>query len=303
MRGAGITTAGWGMRGPRGPVFHDINFEAPPGTLVALEGPSGSGRTCLLLSLTGRMRATEGSAEVAGHPLPRKMAAVRRVAALGPVPQVNDLDAALTVTELLRERSLLRRYFSGWRLERASDRRARVNRSLQLAGLSLDALPKGPRTTVRNLDRLEELRLGVALALLDEPKVLAVDDVDLKLSDAERDAVWSLLRSLCDDGLTVLAACSQAPQDVLVVNTRPSAPSPPGDPETSEDQPDPPAALLASHDVAVENEPPGGEDSSHACDADTVPGELDCEADLKDADSTNTPKEGPSDALAEAGRA
>ncbi|WP_425587967.1 ATP-binding cassette domain-containing protein [Streptomyces prasinosporus] len=34
--------------------------------MLAVEGPSGSGRTCLLLALTGRMRPTEGRAAVGG---------------------------------------------------------------------------------------------------------------------------------------------------------------------------------------------------------------------------------------------
>jgi len=68
--GAAVTAQGLGLDGPRGPVFGGVGIDAPPGSLVALEGPSGSGRTCLLLTLTGRMKATAGHAQVGGHPLP-----------------------------------------------------------------------------------------------------------------------------------------------------------------------------------------------------------------------------------------
>ncbi|CAM5357046.1 hypothetical protein SNARM312S_04037 [Streptomyces narbonensis] len=53
---------------------------------MAIEGPSGSGRTCLLLALTGRMKAAEGHAEVGGVRLPGKLGAVRRFSALGRRP-------------------------------------------------------------------------------------------------------------------------------------------------------------------------------------------------------------------------
>ncbi|WP_344283926.1 ATP-binding cassette domain-containing protein, partial [Streptomyces hebeiensis] len=105
---AGLTAEDLGVKGPRGWVFRHLRFEAAPGALVAVEGDPGSGRTCLLLTLTGRMRPTEGRARVGGAVLPRAMGSVRRFSALGPVPGVNDLDPALTVAEHLRERELLR---------------------------------------------------------------------------------------------------------------------------------------------------------------------------------------------------
>ncbi|NEE44191.1 ABC transporter ATP-binding protein, partial [Streptomyces sp. SID8455] len=50
----GLGAEDFGLKGPRGWVFRHVGFSAPPGSLVAIEGPSGSGRTCLLLALTGR---------------------------------------------------------------------------------------------------------------------------------------------------------------------------------------------------------------------------------------------------------
>ncbi|WP_181765568.1 ATP-binding cassette domain-containing protein [Streptomyces albidus (ex Kaewkla and Franco 2022)] len=225
--GAAVTAQGLGLDGPRGPVFGGVGIDAPPGSLVALEGPSGSGRTCLLLTLTGRMKATAGHAQIGGRPLPGQLAAVRRISALCAVPGVTDLEPALSVAEQLREQVLLQRRFDGSlrsliqpRSRRAAASRARLEAALSAAGLDLDALPKGPRTRVRDLERLETLRLSVALALLGEPRLLAVDDVDLKLSDEEREQAWSLLRSVAEAGTTVLAVCSKAPGDALVVRTR-----------------------------------------------------------------------------------
>ncbi|MFE3585593.1 ATP-binding cassette domain-containing protein [Streptomyces vinaceus] len=224
--GAAVKAEDFGLKGPRGWVFRDVRLDAGPGSLIAVEGPSGSGRTCLLLALTGRMKATEGHAEIAGHRLPRHMSAVRRIAALGPVAGVNELDQSLTVAEQLREGALLQRRYEGPvrallrpRGERRTAARARIDAALAAAGLDLATLPKGPRTSVRDLERLEAVRLSVAIALLGAPRLLALDDLDLKLSDAERAEAWALLRSIAAAGTTVLAVCSEAPDDVTVLRT------------------------------------------------------------------------------------
>ncbi|MFD7920408.1 ATP-binding cassette domain-containing protein [Streptomyces sp. NPDC059740] len=215
--GAALEARGLGMAGPRGPVFEDVDLSAPPGSLVLLHGPSGSGRTCLLLALTGRMRPTRGTASVAGLPLPRRMSAVRRMAALAQVPGVLDLEPALSVAEHLRERELLSRRFGPLALTPAGRRRRRegvreaAREALHRSGLRLAELPRGGDTRVRDLTRLQTLRLSVALALVEQPRLLAVDDVDLKLAEDERQAAWDLLRSVADAGTTVLAVCGELP--------------------------------------------------------------------------------------------
>lgn len=223
--GAAVSAEDFGLKGPRGWVFRGVGLTAPPGSLVAIEGPSGSGRTCLLLTLTGRMRPTEGHAEVAGARLPGRAAAVRAFSALGPVPGVSELDPAFTVAEHLRERALLRRRFDGSPRSllrpgaaRAASRAA-IDTALDTVGLDLASLPKAERTSVRDLERLEALRLSLALALMGRPRLLAVDDTDLKLSGPERADAWRLLRGLADGGTTVLAVCSEAPEGALTVRT------------------------------------------------------------------------------------
>ncbi|MGA5112280.1 ATP-binding cassette domain-containing protein [Streptomyces pseudogriseolus] len=230
--GLAVVADGLGLKGPRGWAFRDVSADAAPGALIAVTGPSGTGRTCLLLALTGRMRPTEGRAVVGGLELPRRMAAVRRRSALAHVAGVTDLDPALTVAEHLREQELLSRRFGGARgalprprrlirprAERREERRRRVDEALAAAGLGLGALPKGGRTAVRDLERVEALRLSLALALLGRPRLLGIDDADLKLSAAEREEVWTLLRSVSGTGVTVLAVCSEPPPGAVVVRT------------------------------------------------------------------------------------
>ncbi|WP_413810068.1 ATP-binding cassette domain-containing protein [Streptomyces sp. OE57] len=224
--GAAVTAEGLGVRASHGWAFRGADVAADPGALIAVEGPSGSGRTSLLLTLTGRMRPTEGYGHVGGFRVPQQMARIRRISALAHVPGVTELDPVLTVAEHLRERALLRRRFADSprgllrpRRERAAASRAAIDAALTAAGLDLDTLPKGPRTAVRDLERLEALRLSIALALIARPRLLAVDDADLKLSDDDRERAWALLREIAADGTTVLAVCSQAPRGAVVVRT------------------------------------------------------------------------------------
>ncbi|NEA52509.1 ABC transporter ATP-binding protein, partial [Streptomyces sp. SID10815] len=102
---------------------------------------------------------------------------------------------------------------------RRAERREATDAALAAAGLDLAALPKGARTAVRDLERLEALRLSVALALMSGPRLLAVDDADYKLSAAERAEMWELLGSLAASGTTVLAVCSEAPEGAVTVST------------------------------------------------------------------------------------
>ncbi|MCX5608415.1 MULTISPECIES: ATP-binding cassette domain-containing protein [unclassified Streptomyces] len=282
--GAAVKAENFGLKGPRGWAFRGLGIDAAPGSLIAVEGPSGSGRTCLLLALTGRMKPTEGHAEVGHHRLPKRMTAVRRIAALGPVSGVNELDHALTVAEHLREGALLQRRYEGPvrallrpRGERRASTSARIDAALAAAGLDLATLPKGPRTSVRDLERLESVRLSVAIALLGSPRLLALDDLDLKLSDAERTEAWDLLRSVAARGTTVLAVSSKAPDDALVLRTGP--PEPAGEAEA---------------ETEVEAEPEAEAEAE---------AEDEAENDDTDTDTENDDTKGADDALAEAGRA
>ncbi|MFD5393964.1 ATP-binding cassette domain-containing protein [Streptomyces sp. NPDC127097] len=225
-QGAAVHAGGIGVEGPRGWAFRAVDIAAEPGTLIAVQGPSGSGRTCLLLALTGRMRITEGEATVAGLPLPKRMGSVRSRTALAHVPGVADLEPALTVGEHLKEQALLGPRIQGsplvslpWGKRHKEATRARVDAALAAARLDPGTLPKGLRTAVRDLERIEALRLSVALGLMHGPQLLAVDDVDLKLADAERTEIWQLLRDLSREGLTVVAAGDGAPEDALIVRT------------------------------------------------------------------------------------
>ncbi|GGK57517.1 hypothetical protein Ppa06_15750 [Planomonospora parontospora subsp. parontospora] len=195
--GVAVHAAGLSLEGGHGPVYRDVGLDAPAGSLTALAGQAGSGRTSLLLTLAGRMRPTSGVLTVAGQARPW---AIRRVAALGLVDGVNDLEGSLTVREHVHERS--RGLF--WNARS----RARAAAALERAGLDLSP---DDRTLVRELGREQRVRLGVALALLDGPGLLVLDNVDAGLPGDRRDALWATLEDLAAQGLTVVAACTESP--------------------------------------------------------------------------------------------
>ncbi|MGW7576275.1 ATP-binding cassette domain-containing protein [Streptomyces sp. NPDC054765] len=294
-QGAAVDARGIGVKGPRGWAFQGIGISAEPGALIAVQGSSGSGRTCLLLALTGRMRITAGEATVAGFPLPQRMGTVRSRTAITHVPGVTELEPALTVGEHLKEQALLGHRFQGlgaslpWGRRQKEATRARVDAALAAVGLDPGTLVKGLRTHVRDLERLEALRLSLALGIMHGPQLLAVDDVDLKLSADERTAAWQLLRDLTHTGTTVVATGSDAPADALIVRTTPApAASATSDTSDTSDTPDtsttPDASAMPDAPATSDAAPPAAGSTA----ADTRP---------------HTDEEEAADAFAETGRA
>ena len=164
-------------------ILHDIDFTIYQGQLVGLLGPSGSGKTTLMRALVGVQRYT-GSAAVLG--LPAGHVDLRR--RIGYVTQAPSVYADLTVDQNLR-------YFAQilsvdprdieWAMERVDMTRFR------------DAM-------VHRLSGGEQSRVSLATALLGRPEVLILDEPTVGLDPILRRDLWSLFRTLADDGATLL---------------------------------------------------------------------------------------------------
>jgi ABC-type multidrug transport system ATPase subunit len=137
------------------------------------------------------MRASRGSASVCGLDVARDAAKVRRVASLGLIAGVNDLEPGLTVLQHVAEQRLI------VGRARCTDRDV-----LEAVGLLGDG-----RIRARNLSAEQRVRLGLALALVGQPRIVVVDDLDRDLTAEQVAAVGRTLRSLADDGLTLVVAC------------------------------------------------------------------------------------------------
>lgn len=200
-----------GLVGPRGPVFRHLDLTLDHPGLIAVSGPVGSGRTCLLLTLAARMRHTEGHLAVAGQDLPRHRGAVQRLSALAEIPGVNDLDPRMTVAEHLHERLALLTPWWHLGLVRASRTRTGTQRLLRrVDDLDPDPADGELDAPVAALEAPRRWRLGLALALAGSPALVLVDDLDA-LGDSDDVArAWFLLRALADSGVGVVAACTDA---------------------------------------------------------------------------------------------
>jgi ABC-2 type transport system ATP-binding protein len=173
-------------------VYPATTFEIPAGSVTALLGASGTGKTSLLLTIAGRMRGWHGTVTVCGIDVARHSSHVRGLVGLGLMPGVNDLAEALTCAQHVTEAHVFvpRSKRSGYRSV--------------LAEVGLD---DAANVQVKRLDAEQRIRLGLALAIVRDVRVLVVDDLDRDLNHEERTRVLELLQDLADDGLTVLFAC------------------------------------------------------------------------------------------------
>ena len=90
----------------RGTVYGPVSLHVREGDLVVLQGPQGSGRSSLLLTLAGRMNPDRDTRQltVLGHELPRGRRAVQQLSAVAGFDAIDRLDESVTVADTLRER-------------------------------------------------------------------------------------------------------------------------------------------------------------------------------------------------------
>jgi ABC-2 type transport system ATP-binding protein len=154
-----------------------VSFEARAGEVVAIIGPNGAGKTTLLSILAGLAQPTAGSVS-------------RGPRDVGWVPQLPAVYAKLSVAENLR-------LFA--RLERVADPDAVVARMLDQTGLAdraddeLGSLSGGNRQ-----------RVNIAVGLLADPPVLALDEPSSSLDPRQRERLWEFIGTLATRGTAVV---------------------------------------------------------------------------------------------------
>lgn len=195
VHGVGILGQGIAAAGPEGLVFSDVDLRIEPASLTAVTGPGGSGRTAMLLVLSGRMRMLAGWLEVDGLRLPRKARKVRRIVHPARLCPGCELEEWHTIREAITERKLV---------GPATDKT--IDSALSLVGLDID-----PRELVGELPDDERLLLSLALTVAGAPGAIVVDDVEKGLPAEERARVWATLRDLTRIGMTVIASSTDPP--------------------------------------------------------------------------------------------
>ncbi|MGC4173895.1 ABC transporter ATP-binding protein [Demequina sp.] len=170
----------------------DATLTVPQGSVTALIGPNGCGKTTLMLMLAGLLRSDGGSISVAGLDPVHDSAGVRN--AIGWMPdQLGSWDN-LTCLQTL---TLMGRAYG----ERKEFARQRGLGLLQLVHLSEFA-----DRPARVLSRGQKQRLSLARALVHDPQVLLLDEPANGLDPRSRIELRQLVRELAAGGKTVLVS-------------------------------------------------------------------------------------------------
>ncbi|WP_445330613.1 ABC transporter ATP-binding protein [Streptomyces sp. GSL17-111] len=170
----------------------DVSLRVAAGELVAVAGPSGSGKSSLLAVAATLLRPDAGTVRLAGQDVGALRAAARtawRRTAVGIVFQQPNLLPSLTSVEQLLVMAHLR---GGRRALRRAGERRRAEELLETVGLDASRRRRRPH----QLSGGERQRVNIARALFGEPAVLLVDEPTSAL-DHERGArVAELLREV-----------------------------------------------------------------------------------------------------------
>lgn len=167
-----------------------IDFSVAEGECFGLIGPNGAGKTSTIRMITCVSPLTGGELHVAG--MDTRTEGRRIKAILGIVPQEESLDPDLTVWQNL---AVYARYFD----IPAPEARRRAAEVLELFQL-LDRRGE----VVDNLSGGMKRRLTVARALINEPKILVLDEPTTGLDPQARHMVWQKLRYLQSQGITMI---------------------------------------------------------------------------------------------------
>ncbi|WP_433529394.1 ATP-binding cassette domain-containing protein [Micromonospora sp. CA-263727] len=167
-----------------------IDLAARRGTVLGVLGPNGAGKTTAVRILATLLRADEGRASVGGYDVVRDAAKVRRL--IGLTGQYASVDEDLTGTQNL--------VLIGQLLD-LTRRDAKARAAELLAWFDLGEAAGRPAKTYSGGMRR---RLDLAASLVGRPDVIYLDEPTTGLDPAKREDMWGVVRSLVDDGSTVL---------------------------------------------------------------------------------------------------
>ncbi|MEU8006485.1 ATP-binding cassette domain-containing protein [Catellatospora sp. NPDC049111] len=168
-------------------VLDGIDFEVAAGTVFSLLGPNGAGKTTTVNVLTTLMRADGGTVRVAGHDIATEAKAVR--AAIGVTGQFAAVDELLTGQENLRLMVDLSGVRDGERV---------VAELLERFELT-ESADKPASTYSGGMRR----KLDLAMTLVGNPSIIFLDEPTTGLDPRSRHTMWSIIRGLVADGVTV----------------------------------------------------------------------------------------------------
>jgi lipooligosaccharide transport system ATP-binding protein len=171
-------------------VVDDLSFAIGPGECLGVIGPNGAGKTTTIRMCLGLTAPDAGTITAFGMDMPRDALAIK--AQLGVVSQMDTLDPDFSCAENLL---VYGRYFA----LPAATIRARVPQLLEFASLSHKAGAK-PGELSGGMKR----RLSLARALVNDPKLLMLDEPTTGLDPQARHLMWERLQTLLQQGKSIL---------------------------------------------------------------------------------------------------
>jgi lipooligosaccharide transport system ATP-binding protein len=172
---------------------NDLSFEVEEGTCFGLLGPNGAGKTTMMKMIYGRSRRDNhegGVIDVLGYDPAHDELAIKYLS--GVVPQENNLDDELNVIQNL----MIYSKFYGLPGKVA---RERIEGLLEFLELS-----EKIESPIKELSGGMQRRLVIARALLNNPRLLILDEPTTGLDPQVRHVIWDKLRQLRAQGTTIL---------------------------------------------------------------------------------------------------
>ncbi|ARF56226.1 ATP-binding cassette domain-containing protein [Streptomyces gilvosporeus] len=188
--GSAVHVAGLQRTYPGGAGLHHLDLTVPTGSLTALIGPNGSGKTTTMRLLLGLDQPEAGTGTILGSPFDHPARYLPEVGALIEHPALYPRLTGRTNLRVLAELAGL-----------GDDR---IHRALSLTGMQQHA-----DRLVATYSLGMRQRLGIAAALLTEPRLLILDEPTNGLDPVGTAQLRELLRGLTSAGTTVLISSHQ----------------------------------------------------------------------------------------------
>lgn len=179
------------MYGPR-TAIDDLNFEVRSGEVVGFLGPNGAGKTTTMKILTGFMPATSGKASVAGFDVFDQPIELKRN--VGYLPETPPVYPEMTVLDYMDHVSRLHEV-------PREKRRSAISATIERTGLG-DVRGR----LIGNLSKGYRQRVGLAQALVHNPKVLILDEPTVGLDPKQIIEIRQLIKGLAGEHTVILSS-------------------------------------------------------------------------------------------------
>ena len=161
---------------------NDISFEAKAGEIVGFLGPNGAGKSTTMKIATCYLTATSGNVEVCSYNVQKNPLEVRQN--IGYLPEHNPLYLDMYVKEFLE-------FIGGIYGLKGQSLQKRISDVIELFGLTLEYKKK-----IGQLSKGYRQRVGLAQALIHDPKVLILDEPTTGLDPNQLAEIRQVIRNI-----------------------------------------------------------------------------------------------------------